>query len=91
MAAGRQLKPRGREQLLLILESIALCPMFFFRALFKNHLDGTDLDLIRKAAHYSQPVGDDRSKKAIEKMYGITLGQSRRGRPSLKEEEVVKI
>ena len=62
-----------------------------YRALFKNHLDDSDLDLIRKSAHYCQPVGDDRSKKAIEKMYGITLGQSRRGRPSLKEEEVVKI
>ena len=62
-----------------------------YRALFKNHLDGADLDLIRKAAHYCQPVGDDRFKEAIEKKYGITLGQSRRGRPSLKEEEVVKI
>ena len=62
-----------------------------YRALFKNHLDGSDLDLIHKAAHYSQPVGDDRFNKAIEKMYGITLRQSRRGRPSLKEEEVVKI
>ena len=39
-----------------------------YRALFKNHLDGSDLDLIHKAAHYSQPVGDDRFKKAIEKM-----------------------
>ena len=61
-----------------------------YRALFENHLDDSDFSLIRKAAHYCQPVGDDRFKAAIENKYGIKLGQSRRGRPILKEDEVVK-
>ena len=57
-----------------------------YRSLFKHNLDDSDLSLIRKAAHYCQSVGDDRFKEAIEKKYGISLGQSHRGRPSLKEE-----
>jgi putative transposase len=62
-----------------------------YRALFENHLDDSDISLIRKAAHYCQPVGDDRFKKAIENKYGIKLGQTRRGRPGLKDNKVVKI
>ena len=63
-----------------------------YRALFKYSIDANDIDLIRKAAHYCQPVGDERFKTEIEKKYGITVGQARRGRPKLiGEEEVVKI
>ena len=62
-----------------------------YRALFKNHLNDVDIDLIRKAAHYCQPVGDDRFKYAIEKKYGIKLGQDRRGRPCLEDNGVVEI
>ena len=56
-----------------------------YRALFKYSIDANDIDLIRKAAHYCQPVGDERFKIEIEieKKYGITVGQARRGRPKL--------
>jgi len=40
---------------------------------------------------FSQPVGDDSYKEAIEKKYGIDLERSRRGRPGLKGSEVIKI
>jgi len=52
-----------------------------YRELFKNHVDSEDIDLIRKAMHYCQPVGDDRFKKMLEEKYGVKLGQTRRGRP----------
>ena len=57
-----------------------------YRALFNNYLDDVDLSLIRKAAHYCQPVGDDIFKEAIEKKYGISLGQSCHGRPGFNGE-----
>ncbi|HQU16184.1 MAG: hypothetical protein B7Z66_09365 [Chromatiales bacterium 21-64-14] len=52
-----------------------------YRALFERPLRQADLDLIRKAAHYCQPVGDDRFQLRIAHRYGITAGQMRRGRP----------
>ena len=51
------------------------------RSLFKHHLDDVGIKMIRKAAHYCHPIGDDRFKEEIERKYGITLGQDRRGRP----------
>jgi putative transposase len=54
---------------------------FAYRELFRAHLDGQDIHLIRQAAHYCQPVGDDRFRQQIEQRYGIRLGQMRRGRP----------
>ena len=59
-----------------------------YRLLFKHHLDDIDIELIRKAAHYCHPIGDDRFKEEIENKYGITLGQDRRGRPKLKDDVV---
>ncbi len=52
-----------------------------YRELFRCHLRKHDIELIRKAAHYCQPIGDDRFRKLIEEKYGIKLGQSARGRP----------
>lgn len=52
-----------------------------YRELFKDRIKQQDLHLIRKAAHYCQPVGDDRFRKSIEKQYEIKLGQMSRGRP----------
>ena len=52
-----------------------------YRQLFKYHFDSEDIDLIREAMHYCQPLGDDRFKKMLEKKYGVKLGQARRGRP----------
>ena len=61
-----------------------------YRELFKNHIDSVDVHLIREAAHYCQPIGDDRFKHDIEMKYGIKLGQSKRGRPKKVVEELVK-
>ena len=58
-----------------------------YRELFRHQLSAQDLHLIRKAAHYCQPVGDDRFRRQIEQRYGIKPGQMRRGRPR-KEKEV---
>ncbi|GAB4344272.1 MAG: transposase [Gammaproteobacteria bacterium] len=63
-----------------------------YRELFRCQLSEEDLHLIRKAAHYCQPVGDDRFRKQIETRYGIKLGQMRRGRPRKREtDELAKI
>lgn len=61
---------------------------YAYRELFKHHLDDRDLHLLRKAAHYCQPVGDDRFREQIEQQYGIKLGQMKRGRPKNVEEEL---
>lgn len=54
---------------------------FAYRELFKAQISEEDLHFVRKAAHYCQPVGDDRFRKQIERRYGIHLGQMGRGRP----------
>ena len=40
-----------------------------------------DVDLIRRAAHYCQPVGDDYFCRQIEEKYGLKAGYKKRGRP----------
>ena len=62
---------------------------FAYRELLRYQLSEQDLHLIRKAAHYSQPVGDDRFRQMIEEKYGIKLGRSERGRPRKDMGEVV--
>jgi len=52
-----------------------------YRELFREQLSSVDLHGIREAAHYCQPVGDDRFRKTIEEKYDIKLGQKKRGRP----------
>lgn len=52
-----------------------------YRDLFEYRLSQEDLRLMRKAAHYCQPVGDDRFREQIEAKYGIKAGQMKRGRP----------
>jgi len=52
-----------------------------YQALFARPLGGEDLHRIRKAAHYCQPVGDDRFRRQIAERYGIKAGQMHRGRP----------
>ena len=58
-----------------------------YRGLFKHQLSEVDLQLIRKAAHYCQPVGDDRFREQIESRYGIKPGQMKRGRPRKEKHE----
>lgn len=57
-----------------------------YRALFNHQLSEENLHLFRKAAHYCQPVGDDRFREQIEKKYGVVLGKMNRGRPRRLEE-----
>ena len=52
-----------------------------YRGLFNRKLINDDLHLIRKAAHYCQPIGDNRFSQQIEEKYSIRLGQLERGRP----------
>lgn len=52
-----------------------------YRELFRDQLPEEDLHLIRAAAHYCQPVGEDRFRQMISKQYGIKPGQLGRGRP----------
>jgi putative transposase len=60
-----------------------------YRELFKTQLSEENLHLIRKSAHYCQPVGDERFREQIEARYGIRLGQTKRGRPRKPSEEWV--
>ena len=62
-----------------------------YRELFRHQLSDEDLYLIRKAAHYCQPVGDDRFRERIEQQYDVKLGQMKRGRPRTSTKEVMKI
>jgi putative transposase len=58
-----------------------------YRELFRYQLSEQDLHLIRKAAHYCHPVGDDRFKLQIETKYGVALGNMKRGRPRKRDDE----
>jgi len=55
-----------------------------YRALFAERLSRSDLDDIRLATHYCQPLGDDVFRQKIETMVGRAIGQSRTGRPKKK-------
>ena len=60
---------------------------YAYRELFKHQLSEVDLHMIRQAAYYCQPVGDERFKQFIEDKYHIKLGQVKRGRPRKKAVE----
>lgn len=62
-----------------------------YRELFSEGLAADDLAGIRRAIHYSQPVGDDAFREQIEREHGIRLGRMKRGRPPGTDDgEVVK-
>jgi len=58
---------------------------------YKTQLSEEDLHRVRKAAHYCQPVGDDRFRQQIEQRYGVKLGQMERGRPRKVNDELLKV
>lgn len=60
---------------------------YAYRELFKHQLSEVDLHMIRQAAHYCQPVGDERFRQFIEDKYHIKIGQVKRGRPRKKAVE----
>lgn len=58
-----------------------------YQELFTHQLGQNELDFIRRAVHFGQPIGDPRFRDRIQTRYGITLGQMRRGRPVKKDED----
>jgi len=62
-----------------------------YRELFRGLVSDEDLHLIRRAAHYCQPVGNDRFREQIEQKYSIKLGRMDRGRPRKAAEELLKV
>ncbi|MCZ7596732.1 MAG: transposase [Gammaproteobacteria bacterium] len=52
-----------------------------YRDLFSGHLSDEDLDLIRRAAHFNQPVADEGFRKRIESRFAVDTGHMTRGRP----------
>lgn len=45
-----------------------------YRQLCKTQRSKENLHLIRKAAHYYQPLGNDRFREQIASKYGIKIG-----------------
>ena len=56
-----------------------------YLALFRYDIDPQDLNLIRNAARFSMPTGDNRFKVQIEQAVKRKLGYAKRGRPVKKE------
>ncbi len=52
-----------------------------YRDLCVNDVNQKDLQLIRKAAYYCQPIGSARFQKQINEKYGLMPGQMRSGWP----------
>lgn len=52
-----------------------------YQNLFQSQMNQNDLELIRKAAHYGQPIGNDRFRRKIAEQYGLKPGYLKRGRP----------
>jgi putative transposase len=72
----------------LALDNDTIERQYAYRCLFDNQLDKEDIHQIRQAAQFSMPLGNERFKQQIEAALGREIGQARRGRPSIKEEEV---
>ena len=60
-----------------------------YRELFKIELDPDLIGKIRSTAQFSMPLGSDRFKSQIEMALGRKIGQSKRGRPRVREDEGV--
>lgn len=58
----------------------------YYRCLFKHQLDTQDIHAIRQAARFSTPLGNDRFRKQVEVALGRSIGYTRRGRPSKRNE-----
>lgn len=54
--------------------------VYAYRELFLSQLGPEDLHNVRRAAHYCQPLGDERFADFIRDRYGVKLGNMRRGR-----------
>lgn len=56
---------------------------YAYRELFRNMLNQEDLHTIRRAAHYSHPLGSDYFAQQIEALIGRSVGHCNRGRPKV--------
>ncbi len=54
----------------------------YYRESFKEVIDEKLIDEIRASVQTGTPMGSERFKNEIEKLLGVKVGQSRRGRPS---------
>jgi len=52
-----------------------------YRELFGRQLRQEDLELVRSAIRYGQPVGDTQFREDMEARYGVVFGQMGPGRP----------
>jgi len=52
-----------------------------YQSLFEAEIENKDLNLIRNAATFSMPTGDNRFKEQVEKMVNRKLGYAKKGRP----------
>ena len=60
---------------------------FAYRSLFEHQLDNVDIHEIRKAAQFSMPLGNEKFMRQIEAALGHSIGQAKRGRPEVKEDD----
>ena len=52
-----------------------------YTALFQTSPSESDIALIREATHYSQPIGSESFRRAIERRFDLPPGYMSRGRP----------
>ena len=62
-----------------------------YREMFSTDLDKEQLHALRTSIQFSMPVGDNRFVEKIEDIIGRKIGYSKRGRPSVSEEQGVYI
>ena len=79
---GREDPLLSPHPLYLALDKTAARRKEAYRALFKAHLDETDIKQIRAAWQTGTPLGSDQFKARIEARLKTKVGQARRGRPT---------
>jgi putative transposase len=53
-----------------------------YRWLFATETNPDEIDLIRESLHSGTSMGNDRFKKRIKSVAGVSVGYSKRGRPT---------
>ncbi len=56
-----------------------------YRESFKEVLDGAQISDIRASLQTGTPLGNERIKAEVEKLLGVKVGQTRRGRPNKRD------
>lgn len=60
-----------------------------YRGLYERQLDEANIHAIREAVQFCMPLGNDRFKQQIEAALGRSTGYAKRGRPGVREEDVL--